>query len=133
RSCGPVCAPFLPRFHRRPAPADSSCRTTTSMSFSRAAARPAAARTAPARPFLANIHVLAIDQNVEEKGAQKVALGKTATLELTPGQAETLALSQQTGTLSLALRSLTSANVSDAFAFAFAPNDDHIIVVYRGM
>jgi pilus assembly protein CpaB len=33
-------------------------------------------------------------------------VGKTATLELAPGQTETLALSQQLGVLSLALRSI---------------------------
>jgi pilus assembly protein CpaB len=33
-------------------------------------------------------------------------VGKTATLELAPGQTETLALSQQLGVLSLALRSV---------------------------
>ena len=59
---------------------------------------------------LTNIAVLAIDQNVEEKNGQKVVVGKTATLELTPGQAETLVLSQQIGTLSLALRSVTDAS-----------------------
>ena len=59
---------------------------------------------------LNNIRVLAIDQNVEEKNGQKVVVGKTATLELTPGQAETLALSQQMGSLSLALRSITDAS-----------------------
>jgi pilus assembly protein CpaB len=58
---------------------------------------------------LSNIRVLAIDQNVEEKNGQKVVVGKTATLELSPGQAETLVLSQQLGTLSLALRSITDA------------------------
>lgn len=62
---------------------------------------------------LNNIRVLAIDQNVEEKNGQKVVVGKTATLELTPGQAETLALSQQLGTLALALRSITDASKND--------------------
>jgi pilus assembly protein CpaB len=50
--------------------------------------------------------VLAIDQTVEEKSGQRVVIGKTATLELSPRQAETLALSRQLGTLSLALRSI---------------------------
>jgi pilus assembly protein CpaB len=59
--------------------------------------------------ILSNVRVLAIDQNVEEKNGQKVVVGKTATLELTPAQTETLALSQQLGTLSLALRSITDA------------------------
>lgn len=63
---------------------------------------------------LSNIRVLAIDQSVEEKaGGQKVVVGKTATLELTPGQAETLALSQHLGSLSLALRSITDASGDD--------------------
>ena len=53
--------------------------------------------------------MLAIDQTLGEKDGQKVVIGKTATLELTPRQAETLALSRQLGTLSLALRSLADA------------------------
>ena len=48
--------------------------------------------------------------DVEEKNGQKVVVGKTATLELTPGQAETLALARQLGTLSLALRSIADAS-----------------------
>lgn len=59
---------------------------------------------------LKNVRVLAIDQAVEEKNGQKSVIGKTATLELSPGQAETLALSQQLGVLSLALRSITDAS-----------------------
>ncbi|MCX7296580.1 MAG: Flp pilus assembly protein CpaB [Hyphomicrobiales bacterium] len=59
---------------------------------------------------LNNIRVLAIDQNIEEKNGQKVVIGKTATLELTPGQVETLSLSQQIGMLSLSLRSITDAS-----------------------
>lgn len=60
--------------------------------------------------ILSNIRVLAIDQTVEEKNGQKVVVGKTATLELSPSQAETLTLGQQLGTLSLALRSITDAS-----------------------
>jgi pilus assembly protein CpaB len=59
--------------------------------------------------ILVNIRVLAIDQTLGEKDGQKVVIGKTVTLELTPRQAETLALSRQLGTLSLALRSLADA------------------------
>jgi pilus assembly protein CpaB len=62
---------------------------------------------------LSNIRILAIDQNVEEQGGKKVVVGKTATLELSPAQAETLALSQSLGTLSLALRSITDASPDD--------------------
>jgi pilus assembly protein CpaB len=62
--------------------------------------------------ILANIRVLAIDQTVEEKNGQKVVVGKTATLELSSRQAESLALARQLGTLSLALRSITDANAT---------------------
>jgi pilus assembly protein CpaB len=56
--------------------------------------------------IISNVRVLAVDQTVEDKNGQKVVIGKTATLELTPRQAETLALGKQLGTLSLALRSV---------------------------
>jgi pilus assembly protein CpaB len=59
--------------------------------------------------ILRNVRVLAIDQGVEEKPGQKVAVGKTATLELSPDQVETLTLSRQLGTLSLALRALVDS------------------------
>ncbi len=59
--------------------------------------------------ILRNIRILAIDQTVEEKNGQKVVVGKTATLELGPQQAENLAQARQRGTLSLALRSLADA------------------------
>ncbi len=64
--------------------------------------------------ILTDVRVLAIDQTVEEKGGQRVVVGKTATLELSPRQAETLAVSRQRGTLSLALRSLIDANAAQA-------------------
>lgn len=57
--------------------------------------------------ILRNVRVLAIDQTVEDKAGQKVVIGKTATLELSPNQAETLVLAQQIGVVSLALRSVT--------------------------
>jgi pilus assembly protein CpaB len=56
--------------------------------------------------LLSDVQVLAIDQNVEEKNGQRVVVGKTATLELTQRQAETLAMGRLMGSLSLALRSL---------------------------
>ena len=62
---------------------------------------------------LTNVRVLAIDQNIEEKGGQKVVVGKTATLELTPRQAETLALAQRIGSIALSLRSIADASKTD--------------------
>jgi pilus assembly protein CpaB len=55
---------------------------------------------------LRNVRVLAVDQAIEDREGQKVAVGKTATVELDPQQAETLALARQLGTISLALRSV---------------------------
>jgi pilus assembly protein CpaB len=63
--------------------------------------------------ILTNVRVLAIDQTVEEKNGQRAIIGKTATLELGARQAETLALSRQLGTLSLALRSLVDFGSKD--------------------
>jgi pilus assembly protein CpaB len=56
--------------------------------------------------ILRNVRVLAVDQAIDEKSGTKTVIGKTATLELSEQQAETLALSKQLGTLSLTLRSL---------------------------
>jgi pilus assembly protein CpaB len=80
--------------------------------------------------LLTNIRVLAIDQAVEEKNGQKVVVGKTATLELKPRQSETLARARQSGSLSLALRSLVDANRA-------APREEddteNLVNVYRGV
>ncbi|QRM27644.1 Flp pilus assembly protein CpaB [Microvirga sp. VF16] len=56
------------------------------------------------RTLLTNIRVLAVDQKVDETKGQAV-VGKTATLELSPDQAEAIAAGQAAGILSLALRS----------------------------
>ncbi len=63
---------------------------------------------------LRNIRVLAIGQEIENKDGEKVATGKTATLELTPRQAEVLALAQSMGEISLSLRSLADATPGQA-------------------
>jgi pilus assembly protein CpaB len=61
--------------------------------------------------ILSNVRVLAIDQAPKEKDGQNAVVGKTVTLELKPEQAETLARARQTGTLALALRSITDVNM----------------------
>src|SRR5476649_388277 len=60
--------------------------------------------------ILPNIRVLAIDQAPKEKDGQNTVVGKTVTLELKPEQTETLARARQSGTLSLALRSIADVN-----------------------
>jgi pilus assembly protein CpaB len=62
--------------------------------------------------ILRNVRVLAIDQTIEDKNGVKTVLGKTATLELTESQAETLNLSHQIGTISLTLRSIRDSQTS---------------------
>src|SRR4051812_4495216 len=63
--------------------------------------------------ILSNIRVLAIDQAPKEKDGQNSVIGKTATLELKPDQAEILARARQSGTLSLALRSIADVNAAE--------------------
>ena len=63
--------------------------------------------------ILTNIRVLAIDQAPKEKEGANSLVGKTATLELKPEQAETLGRARQSGTIQLALRSITDANKVD--------------------
>jgi pilus assembly protein CpaB len=60
--------------------------------------------------ILNNVRVLAIDQTIEEKDGEKVVVGQTATLELTPQQAEILTVAQQmSDRLTLSLRSLADS------------------------
>jgi pilus assembly protein CpaB len=63
--------------------------------------------------ILTNIRVLAIDQAPKEKDGQNALVGKTVTLELKPEQTETLARARQSGTLSMALRSIADVNTAD--------------------
>jgi pilus assembly protein CpaB len=66
-----------------------------------------------AEVILSNVRVLAIDQAPKEKDGQNAVVGKTVTLELKPEQTETLARARQSGTLSLALRSIADVNAKD--------------------
>ena len=59
--------------------------------------------------ILTNIRVLAIGQNIQEKAGERVVVGGTATLELTPEQSERVILAQRTSQLSLTLRSMADA------------------------
>jgi pilus assembly protein CpaB len=60
--------------------------------------------------ILNNVRVLAIDQAIEEKDGEKVVVGQTATLELSPQQAQILTVAQQmSDRLTLALRSIADA------------------------
>ncbi|MGU3540225.1 Flp pilus assembly protein CpaB [Methylobacterium sp. A54F] len=59
--------------------------------------------------ILQDVRVLAVGQLIQEKNGANVVTGETATLALTPAQAETVTLAQKVGSLSLALRSLADS------------------------
>jgi pilus assembly protein CpaB len=65
-----------------------------------------------------NVRVLAIGQQIEAREGKKGAEGTTATLELTPRQAELLALANSMGEISLSLRS-----VADLIAGGTGPSE----------
>ena len=83
--------------------------------------------------ILSNVRVLAIDQAPKEKDGQNTVVGKTVTLELKPEQAETLARSRQSDTLSLALRSIADLNASEVKSDDAPKRGDSINVVRYGV
>jgi pilus assembly protein CpaB len=56
--------------------------------------------------ILSNVRVLAVDQTYKQEKDTRTVVAKSATLELTPGQAEMISRSVLAGSLSLALRPL---------------------------
>ncbi len=75
-----------------------------------AATKANGAETFTTDAVLRNVRVLAIGQNIKEKNGKPVVVGSTATLELSPKQAEVAILAQKSGTLTLTLRSLVDSN-----------------------
>lgn len=61
--------------------------------------------TFKSRTILENVRVLAVDQLIEDKDGQRSVIGRTATIEVDPAQAESLANARHAGKISLALRS----------------------------
>lgn len=80
--------------------------------------------------ILANIRVLAIDQAPKEKDGQNAVVGKTVTLELNPTQTATLSAARQSGTLSLALRSIADVKMSEITLDDSAKRDGVSIIRY---
>src|SRR5262249_8817285 len=97
---------------------------------------------------LSNIRVLAVDQRADDQ-KREVAVAKTATLEVTPKEAEILAVAAEMGKLSLSLRSLAqdtdqvaeanthtwdsdAARVLRAIPKAPVANAGHKVTVVRG-
>jgi pilus assembly protein CpaB len=80
------------------------------------------------RTILINIKVLAIDQTVSEHEGEPVVVGKTATLELDPGQVELITAAEASGTLSLSLRAIAD---TDEVASSAEEKQSNTIRVFR--
>lgn len=79
-----------------------------------------------------NVKVLAIDQTTQA-GDDQAVVGATATLEVSPGDAEILSLARAEGDLSLVLRSYADAGgPSGRTGRLGAGGDSHAVRVHRG-
>lgn len=87
---------------------------------------PGAGRNFATKMIIGNVRVLAIGQTYSQKSDEKVVDGKTATLELTPKQAEAIARAEAGGTLSLSLRPL-----ADGDAAVASTGDDGSVAIIR--
>jgi pilus assembly protein CpaB len=67
-----------------------------------------------AKTILSNLRVLAVDQTYRQEKDTRTVIGKTATVEVTPAQAEAIAAASQSGLLSLALRPLADGLAKDS-------------------
>ena len=106
----PECAPSPCRSVRRPRPAGLFSPTTASMSSSRASAATPVRIRPRSEILLRGARVLAVGKTLNGKAS---AL-KTATLELAPSQASTLAAAQSSGEISLSLIGAGDLARSDA-------------------
>lgn len=78
----------------------------------KAAARAGVPDPMVSETLLRNVRVLAIGQNIQEHNKERVVVGSNATLELTPGQVDTILRAQRVGQLSLSLRSLADSKTT---------------------
>lgn len=90
------------------------------------------AETFESRTILSNVRVLAIGQTVQEKNGERTIIGGNATLEVDPGQAETLILAQRVGQLSLSLRSIMDQGKTEVPDENAGSSDSSITIVRYG-
>jgi pilus assembly protein CpaB len=90
-----------------------------------------------AKTILSNLRVLAVDQTFRQDKDTRTVVGKTATVEVTPEQAEVVAAATISGVLSLSLRPLSDANVAvlddTAHRHHGSANDGLVSVIRYGM
>jgi pilus assembly protein CpaB len=65
-----------------------------------------------AKTIMSNLRVLAVDQTFKQEKDTRTVVGKTATVEVSPEQAEVISGAVLSGSLSLALRPLSDGNVA---------------------
>ncbi|HYS46321.1 MAG TPA: Flp pilus assembly protein CpaB [Rhizomicrobium sp.] len=65
-----------------------------------------------AKTIMSNLRVLAVDQTFRQEKDTRTVVGKTATVEVSPEQAEAIAAASTSGQLSLALRPLSNGSVA---------------------
>lgn len=87
-----------------------------------------------ARTFLHDVRVLAVDQTyTKDKDQKTTVLAKTATLELSPQQAETVEAAASTGTVSLALRPLGENPGADLAMNTHRTDNQPVSVIRYGL
>jgi pilus assembly protein CpaB len=92
----------------------------------------AAKNTFVADTVLSNIRVLAIDQAIEAPKSAKSMVGATATLEVTPADAELLMRAKAQGTLFLSLRAYTDTGGPSGAVAPEVTAQSNIVRVHRG-
>jgi pilus assembly protein CpaB len=83
--------------------------------------------------ILRDIKVLAIGQNIQQQGDERIEAGPNATLELTPAQAEKILLAQRVGQLYLSLRSMADTSTSEPDEQQPKTDDTDVTVVRFGV
>jgi pilus assembly protein CpaB len=84
------------------------------------------------RTILTDVRVLAIDQTIEEKNGQRTVMGKIATLEVAPSNAEKLSLARRLGSISLVLRGLAEQGAAGTATESSLTSGDTITIVRFG-
>ena len=83
------------------------------------------------RTILSNVRVLAIGQSIQERNGERTVTGGNATLEVDPGQAESLVLAQRLGQLSLSLRSIMDQGKTEISDEGATSSSDTAITIVR--
>ncbi len=90
-----------------------------------------------AKTILTNLRVLAVDQTFRQDKDTRTVVGKTATVEVTPEQVETISAAGSSGQLSLSLRPLSDASAANtddgARKHRTAASDGPVSVIRYGM